>query len=154
MKVRKYLQARYMLVAIPATLAITATALGQTVVKTLDSHETTVVSNSQTGQVTKPDVTVDGRHVTVPTSGTTTVPASDGGQTTVSVTPTTDTTTGGTKTTTVEPDGTVDISVTSKATDSHSHQNVTYSHSDNGQTTQQQTVTVQQTGTGSVKVTN
>lgn len=154
MKVRKYLQARYMVIAIPATLALTATALGQAVVKTHHSHQTTVVSNSQTGQVAKPDVTVDGQHVTVPTGGTTTVPASDGGQTTVSVAPTTDTVTGGTKTTTVEPDGTVDVSVTSKATSSHSHQNVSFSHTDNGQTTQHQTVTIQQTGTGSVKVTD
>ena len=154
MKVRKYLQARYILVAIPATLAITATALGQGVARTHHSHQTTVVSNSQTGQTTKPSVTVDGHHVTVPTGGTTTVPADDGGQTTVSVTPTTNSSTGGTKTTTTLPDGTVSVSVTSKATDSHSHQNVTYSHSDNGQTTEHQTVTVQQTGTGSVKVSN
>ncbi len=155
MQVRKYIQARYILVAVPATLALSAVAIGQSATKHGHNHVTST-TQLETSGTSKPNVTVNGHHVDVPAGGSATVRQGDG-QTTVSVAPAASgQPAGGSETTTTTPDGTVNISVTSN-TGSGSHSSHSFASVDSNADTfsnVHQSVTVQKTGTGSVHASN
>lgn len=157
MKVSKYIQARYILLAVPATLAISAVALGQSATK--HSHNNvTSTTHLETSGTTKPTVTVNGHHVNVPAGGSTTV-SQTGGSTTVTVAPETtppNQGSGSSLTTTTSPNGTVSVSVTSNSGTGHHNSHSTANVNSHGDTFSNvhQNVTVQKTGTGSVQASN